>query len=152
MGEDRLLSYHRRWNSRVKVKLWIFQTFVEVKQSFQRTCSGTHELGAPKRLSLIFSQAEGFPTIIRYFCGYSASRFGRSFSDCCLLNTVFHLSLLSQSIWPLFLLDVADQCTAFHLNLPLCPQAKDFLAKDLTLLFCNTLGRAVCNCHELYSG
>lgn len=49
-------------------------------------------------------------------------------------------------------MNAAAQCTAFHLNLPLCLQAKDLLAKDPTLLLCNTLGRAVYNCHELYSG
>lgn len=43
--------------------------FVEVEQSFQSTCSGTQELGVPKRLSLIFRQAEDFTTIIRISVG-----------------------------------------------------------------------------------
>lgn len=43
--------------------------FVEVEQSFQSTCSGTQELRVPRRLSLIFRQAEDFTTIIRISVG-----------------------------------------------------------------------------------
>lgn len=122
MTEGKLFFYCRRWNSEIQAKLWIFQRFARgVNSPFGVPAWGDMSLVHLSNFLWFLARPRVFPVLLFH---------------CCLSSTVFQLPFLFQIPGPSLLVEAARHAV-FHLSLPLCPQAKDRLAKHPTLLLCS---------------